>query len=274
MKVLITGGNGYIGKNIYKKFKDEHDIYCLTREDVDLTDSMGVFNWFGSRSFDVVIHTAVVGGRRTKVQNSGKPTPSEVEVLDQNLLMYYNLLKCGSFYDRLIQLGSGAERFATSEDPYAISKFIINKSISGKDNFYNVRIFATFDENEQDDRFIKSNLMRYIRREPMILHSNKKMDFFYMEDLISVVGYYISEDNPPKNLDCVYKDKKTLLDIANIINSLADYRVDIQLEERDAQDYCGEYSDVGLEYLGLEGAINKIFKNEKLKIFPKTKKAP
>ena len=38
MKILITGGNGYIAKNLYNAFKDKYDVTSITRQDFDLTD--------------------------------------------------------------------------------------------------------------------------------------------------------------------------------------------------------------------------------------------
>jgi len=261
-KVLITGGNGYIAKNIYQKFKDKHGIHRLTREDVDLTDPKSVFDWFKGKSFDVVIHTATVGGRRTNVQNSGKPTPSESEVLDQNLLMYYNLLECKPFYNRFIQLGSGIEGSDDLGDPYALSKTVISNSITGKSNFYNIRIFAVFDENEQNDRFIKSNLIRYINKENIALHCDKKMDFFYMQDLLKLVEHYIDNNRPPKQIDCTYKETKSLHEIADFINSLGEHKVKIDTPKGiwgGYEDYCGEHIDLGLNYIGLEQGIRRVY---------------
>ena len=56
--------------------------------------------------------------------------------------------------------------------------------IQNKDNFYNVRIFAVFDENELESKFVKTNIRHYINKENIEIIQNKYMDFFYMEDLI------------------------------------------------------------------------------------------
>ena len=89
-RVLITGGNGYLAKKISASLKGQFRVRLLTRKDVDLTKGYSVSKWFeNNASFDAVIHTAVTGGRRTGIQNSGKPTPSDSEVIDQNLRMYY-----------------------------------------------------------------------------------------------------------------------------------------------------------------------------------------
>ena len=258
-KILITGGNGYLAKNISANLKGDHKIRLLTRRDVDLTDSYSVFKWFQNNiTFDAVIHTAVTGGRRTGVQNSGKPTPPDAEVIDQNLRMYYNLLECKNFYKKFIHLGSGAEKI-NAEDPYVISKKIINKSISIKDNFYNIRIYSVFDENEQDDRFIKGSLLKYVNNEEMSVYCNKKMDFFYMQDFLSIVRYYVENEAPPKEVDCSYSEAKSLYDIAKYINTLGEHSVNIDRHLKTQQDYCGNFIDLGLNYVGLYGGIKQVY---------------
>ena len=64
-RILITGGSGYIAQAIYNALKNEHDITLLTRADFDLTNSKDTENWFQGRYFNIVIHTAVIGGTRS-----------------------------------------------------------------------------------------------------------------------------------------------------------------------------------------------------------------
>lgn len=251
MKILITGGNGYIAKSLYNSLKNKHDITCITRQDFNLTAFQAMNQFFQNKYFDVVIHCAVQGGSRLK-EDSYKD-------MDINLSMYYNLLQHKPHYKKLIHLGSGAEIY-NPESPYGLSKKVIANSISEIENFYNIRIFAVFDENELDTRFIKSNLKRYINREPIVIHQNKYMDFFYMEDLVSLVEFYILNENPPKEIDCSYYELKTLHHIANMINHLNGHQTLIQLNDSIlGKEYIGKFTDLGLNYIGLEKGIETVY---------------
>ena len=256
MNILITGGNGYIAKSIYSSLKDKYNITCISRQDFDLSDPFETIKYFSDKYFDVVIHCAVSGGNRLR--------PDTLNDLDNNLKMYYNLLNCSNKYKKLINFSSGAETTAP-ETLYGLSKRVISKSISEKDNFYNIKIFAVFDENEWDTRFIKGNIKRYINKEPMTIYQDKFMDFFYMKDLISLISYYIDNDNVPKQIDCSYVGLYKLSEIASMINDLDDYKVDIQIEkEGTALSYYGT-SNVLLDFIGLKEGIKKIYnelKNE------------
>lgn len=253
MKILITGGNGYIAKSLFKGLwvgSSRPDIATITRQDFDLTSREATGQWFTNKFFDVVIHTAISGGSRLK--------PDTWEDMDNNLKMYYNLLNCRNKFKKLIHFGSGAEIY-NSESPYGLSKKVIAKSISGIDNFYNIRIFGVFDENEWDTRFIKANLKRYINKEPIQIHQDKYMDFFYMKDLVSLVEYYIHNNNLPKEIDCTYENHFSLYDVGNFINSLDAHKVDIIFKEKGlALDYTGKSNKL-LDYIGLEKGIQEVY---------------
>lgn len=258
MNVLITGGNGYVAKSISKELNN-YNVKTISRSDFDLSDRESVNNFFKRNDyFDVVIHTAIVGGSRLKPDNSN--------TLDQNLKMYYNFLENKNNFKKFISFGSGAEIYQC-DTPYGLSKKTIMESMKDKKDFYNLRIFGVFDENELETRFIKGNILRYIRKEPIQIYQNKKMDFFYMKDLISLVKFYIESDNPPKEVNCSYKKKYTLLDIANIINNLDTHKVDVVINENIVNniDYIGEYNLL-TDTLGVEYGIKSVFE------FFKTKK--
>ena len=252
IKILITGGNGYIAKSLYNSLKDKYDITSITRQDFDLTDSKATGLWFKDKYFDIIIHTAVVGGSRLK--------PEDSSIMDQNLQMYYNLLTYKNHYKKFIHFGSGAEIHL--DTPYGWSKNVIHKSILEKDNFYNIRIFGVFDENEIDTRFIKSNIKRYINKEAIQIFEDKMMDFIYMPDLISIVDHYINVNDLPKDIDCIYPGMKSYLyDIAEIINKLDEYEVPI-LTGKTVSHYIG-YLPIDIEYIGLKNGIQLVY--EKLR---------
>ena len=249
MKILITGGNGYIAQGLYNNLKSNHDITLLTRSICDLTNFYSVNSFFYNKYFDVVIHCAVNGGSRLKEDN--------VSVLDNNLQMYYNLLAQKEHYNKFIHFGSGAQ-FRTDPGPYGISKSIIAESMSNKERFYNIIIYAIFDENELNTRFIKANLKKYINKEPMVIHNNKKMTFFYMKDLVMLINYIILE-NPDKLIKthfASYINEDSLRDLAEYINTLEDYKVPIFVGTELGEDYISKYNaPYSLKYIGLKQGI-------------------
>lgn len=261
MKILITGGNGYIGRSLFHSLSLNHEVISINRNTFDLTDSAQTKLFFNQSCaegglFDWIIHTAVDGGSRLK-------TDQDI-VLKNNLKMYYNLLDNHKFYSRFLSFGSGAE-ILYPETPYGFSKKIIADSMSEKGGFYNIRIYGLFDENELSTRFIKANILRYINKQPMEVYSDKAMDFFYMEDLKALVNYYLGHKDLPKTTACVYPYTYRLSKIADIINNLDSHKVDILVSQRNEPNYdvlsddsCDFACDI-IKCIGLEDGIRKVY---------------
>jgi GDP-L-fucose synthase len=254
-RILITGANGYIGSTLCKELS-KFSITKLTRDIVDLTNQTKVDEWFKDKRFDVVIHCATAGGSRTQVDGA--------DVTHKNLQMFYNLLRNKNRFNKLINIASGAEfdrtqniapiwtedgkRFPT--DPYGMSKSIISKLVEQEENFYNIRVFAVFDENELDTRFIKSNIQCYVNNEPMSVHKDRLMDFFYMKDFIEIIKYHLTNKNLPKTLDCTYENTLMLSEIADLINNLNTHTVEVKVGKDNDYAYFG--SKMPLEVLKID----------------------
>lgn len=252
MKVLITGGGGYIGQSLTQALQHEHTVISTTRKDFTLTDCKSTETYLTANKFDVVIHCAVQGGNRLKTDTWRD--------MDNNLLMYYNLLQHKHLFGRLIHFGSGAQALET---PYGLSKRIIANSISEVDGFYDLKVFAVFSERELDTRFIKSNIVNYINKQPIVIHQDKFMDFFYIDDLISLVRLYLQQNDLPKSVDCSYSSLYKLSDIANLINQLSDYRVDVVVNQKGlAAPYYGIANNL-TQFIGLEQGITNVYKKLK-----------
>tara|TARA_Y100000361_G_C11140192_1_gene334571 strand:+ start:400 stop:1170 length:771 start_codon:yes stop_codon:yes gene_type:complete len=207
MNILVTGVNGYIGKSLCNNLLKEYNLTCINRKVCDLTDLKQVNNFFKDKYFDVVIHCAAVGGSRLKKDDDS--------IFINNMKMFENLFSNKSNYKKFIHFGSGAQY--TPNNPYGLSKKLIANIINKTPNFYNIVIYGLFDENELDTRFIKSNVIRCMNDKPMIIHKDKYMDFFHMEDLINVVKWYINTHKPNKIFECIYEETYRLTHIAEMI---------------------------------------------------------
>ena len=98
MNILITGGNGFIASNIKNKLSD-HEITSISRTDFDLRNPDETNNFFKDKNFDVLLHTAVIGGNRL-VEDSK-------DCIYDNSIMAINLIKNMKSWNRLIHFGSG-----------------------------------------------------------------------------------------------------------------------------------------------------------------------
>lgn len=251
MKILITGGKGYVASSINSALWDKYHVIAPGKDELDLTDKSSVDKFFENKYFDAVIHTAIKGGSRL--------VKDDESVSFWNLVMFYNLLSKKDHFKKLINIGSGAEKYSP-DSPYGYSKKIINKLIYKYDNFYTLRIYGVFSENELETRFIKASIKNVLSNTPIKIHQDKLMDFIYMPDLISIVEYYLAGKDLPKEIDCIYDDTVSLSNIAKQINDLSINKVPINIEDPlPGQNYIGNYTQLPIAFIGLEQGIKNVY---------------
>ena len=273
MKILITGCKGYVARNLYKLLP-QYNFTLTDHKLLDITDQRATDIFFENKYFDAVIHTAVSGGKRTQKDDSS--------CLYENLLMHNNLMRNKNHFGKIIHFGSGAEFDRSSNidnnstleeslpnDPYGLSKNIIAKTTLNENQFYNVRVYNVFNYDELETRMIKSNIIKYINKEPMKIHQNKVMDFFFMDDLSQIVQFIIEDKIKDNHINCCYKNHQTLFDIAQYINSLSNYKVSIDVEDESmGTSYFGQYNipenieTKGL-FFGIKDSYEKILEEYK-----------
>jgi nucleoside-diphosphate-sugar epimerase len=265
MKVLITGGNGNISKMISKNLSTFYEITCITRNDFDLLDFKDVSNYLSNKDFDVLIHTAIKGGRRTKEENG--------EVVYQNLLMFENLMRFSDKFKLIINFDSGAiydrstdiycrkedELFNIPNDYYGFSKYLIYKRSLNYDNIVNFRIFNIFHINEEKDRFIKSCFCSKKNGTDVTIFQDKFFDFMYEDDFIIIIKYYLDNfnniDKLKKTINLSYDKKYKLSEIAEFILDKNNIKI---LNSECNFNYCGDstlLNELNLNLIGLEKSI-------------------
>ena len=163
MKILVTGGNGNIAKMIKTNLSSPtYEITNLSRNDLNVLNQFDIEKYLTENNFDILVHTAILGGRRTKEENG--------DVTHNNLLMLENLLKFSDKFKMIINFDSAAiydrntdilnrketDMYTIPNDYYGFSKYLIYQRSLQYNNMYNFRIFNIFHANEEPDRFIKS----------------------------------------------------------------------------------------------------------------------
>ena len=96
MNILVTGAKGYIARNLIRLLP-QYNFTKVDHENVDLTDTKSVNNLFLNKYFDVVIHTAVSGGKRIRKQDPN--------CLYDNIVMHNNLIRNEEKFSKFIHYG-------------------------------------------------------------------------------------------------------------------------------------------------------------------------
>src|SRR3990167_10094570 len=125
LKVWITAKNSFIAKNIMEQL--DYDFISITHKELDLLDTQAVDDFLKDKFFDVVIHTACIGGRRNQPD-------SEIDALE-NIVMFENLLINRHHFSIFINIGSGTEIKPITF--YGAAKSQIANYIEKLDKMYN-----------------------------------------------------------------------------------------------------------------------------------------
>ena len=269
MNILVTGKNGFLAEELYDLFQNlNHNVMFMGREDLNLLDQDEVDNFFKDRHFDALVHTAILGGRRTKKDDAND--------YYHNTLMFCNLLKHISRVDKFINFDSGASFDRSGDinncseldlmrsvpiDFYGLSKLVVPLMGKSFSNFINLRIFNCFGPKETEDRFIKRSMRRYLDNKPIEIFEEKYMDFFYVKDLFKVLLYVIYNDVKCRDINLCYDKKHKMSEIASVINQLESHRVPITIR-KSAYNYTGSSKDLSglrLQLGGLKSGIEDMY---------------
>ncbi|HYE59974.1 MAG TPA: NAD-dependent epimerase/dehydratase family protein [Candidatus Kapabacteria bacterium] len=221
MKIFLTGGNGFIGRNIQEQLGHTYEIFAPKREELDLTDSDAVYAYLKNHPVDVVIHAANVGGTRKQQHVFGT---SHV-----NLKIFFNLVRAKPFYTRMITLGSGAEYdkmypvvqvketdFGSHvpSDEYGLYKYVCAEYATKVDYITHLRLFAVFGKYEDYEiRFISNAICRALLHLPVTMRQNVKFDYLFIDDFIRILDAFIK--NKPKET-CINVGRGEPMDLKTI----------------------------------------------------------
>jgi len=233
--ILITGGSGFIGKNLIENFDGKYNVLHPSHKELDLLSTADVDVFFEKNKIDIVIHCALVGGSR--------PEEKENDSTYQNLKMFFNILKNKKYFKKMIYLGSGAEYDKSKpivgvkeedfgktipNDEYGFFKYICSKSIEKQDNVVSLRIFGLFGKYEDYRyRFISNAICQNISGSPITINQNVFFDYVYIDDFVKIVDYFINNQAKHKFYNIGTGKKIDLLSIANLINDVTDKKSEI-----------------------------------------------
>ena len=246
--ILITGGNGFIAKNLYEQLHTHYAITSCTKHDLNLLDPIAVSQYL-KKNFDIIIHTATYDA--APYHSTKDPS----KVLEKNLKMFFNITNCSNHFDKLIYYGSGAEFDKNKWIPkmkefyfgihipiyqYGFSKYIMNQFARSNPNIYNLRLFGVFGKYDDWKTRIISNICYHtLSNIPIRIIRNQTIDFLYIDDLVSITKHFIDNDPPLSTYNVCTGTTHTHKSIAEKILSISNKTLPINVED-DGIEYSGD----------------------------------
>lgn len=266
MKVFITGGEGYIARNLTRLFKNRGDeVYAPSKSELNLLIPSNITKHL--LTFDLIIHAASSGVS----PHSGEDMFSDIYI--QNIQMYENLhvvlkksgipiifIGSGAEYDRRRPIKDRTENDVFNEwpiDPYGLSKNIITRrALTDFNNSYVLRLFGCFNHDEKESRLIRATIKNIHAGLPPHITQDRIMDYFYMDDLFTIITHLVQHSGP-RHINLVYEERTLLSDIVQKVQLYMGVNTDSIIDVGDV---------IGFEYCGAGDVLNEFCGNEKLKL--------
>ena len=258
MKVLLTGGSGFIGRNLAEYLGGRYSIVAPSSAELNLLDQECVAGYLRTNHFDVVVHTATT--------RSNRRMGAAADMLDRNCRMFFNLAHNRSLFGKMLHFGSGAEysrvelppRVSESYfdtripiDPYGFSKYICTKYAVTTDNIFVLRLFGVFGKYEAwDVRFISNACARVVKGLPIVIRQNVRFDYLYVSELAGLLAWFLEHEPRQKAYNVCRGEAHTLLELAEIVASVSGCHPEIIVRN---QTLAPEYSADNSRMLGEVG---------------------
>lgn len=228
--ILLTGGSGFIGRNIQESYlKEKYLIEAPSSKELNLVDEKSVAQYFASHHPDIVIHAAVKPGHRNATDFNN--------LFFTNTRMFFNLERYSEQYEKMLVIGSGAiydnrsYRPKVNEedwkdnipiDEHGFCKYVCEKVIEHSRNIYDLRIFGIFGKYEDYAiRFISNAICKTLFDLPITIKQNRKFDYLYINDLMPILDWFISGIPYHKAYNITPDQSVSLSDLALMIRSIS-----------------------------------------------------
>lgn len=242
-KILVTGGSGFIGRNLVENLKEHYEVCAPSSHELNLKNTEQTEEYLKEQSFDTIIHCANTNSSR--VDRGGV---NQFDVLSMNLRMYWNLARCNTFYNKMYYFGSGAEFDAQHyiagmsedyfgeyipQDAYGFSKYIMNQDARKSDNIYNLRLFGVYGKYEEwNRRFISNNMCRILCGLNISIEQDMLFDYLYIDDLCQIVIWFIEHTPKFHDYNVCTGNAVRLSEIADTIQSKCKSELPIVLSKK------------------------------------------
>lgn len=273
-RILLTGGNGFIGRNIREKLSRKYTIFSPSSQELDLLNRQAIAKYLEQNKISDIIHSAVYNQKRRDKNPDAD--------FSANMKMFFHLAEHSNDLDKIICFGSGAEfdksfpiHQATEQDfgrsvpllnDYGLSKYLMNLHVRQSENIYNLRLFGVYGPYEDWKTCFISNLCcKAIYGLPLTVRQECVFDFLYVDDLMQPICDLLESSPSYHDYNLCTGKPVFLTEIAETVRAISGKDLEIQiLNPGENLEYTGcperFQKEYGLTVTGLKQGIEKLYR--------------
>lgn len=229
MKILLTGGSGFVGRTLKSALEGEHEVIAPSHAALDVCDTAAVDAFLEGGLFDVIVHAAIQGGER---------------VVETTLRGYGNLARWSDRVARMFYFGSGAEYGKHRElakvkeedvgrvvpkDPYGLAKlWLSDHARRSRGRIVNLRLFGAYGVFEGYlFRFISNSIVKALLDLELVVRQDVVFDYLWADDLAVVLKRLLEKSGEIPDLNVTPTESISLRRILQIIERASKKKVDV-----------------------------------------------
>jgi UDP-glucose 4-epimerase len=252
MRILLTGGSGFIGRHIAARLRSAHEVLAPTHVELDLADAEAVSRWLAAHRVDAVVHASIKPGHRN--------APNRIGMAEQNLRQFFSLARCREDFGRFVVLGSGAaygthrplvrvkETSLGEEvpiDEHGFSKYVEAIWLARDSDTVELRPFGVYGPGEDYAiRFLSNASCKALLGMPVTLRRDRLFSYTWAEDLAAVVGAALDDGRQrlaPGAYNVTPDEPASLRDLADVVVAASGRHVPVIVaEDGRGPEYSGD----------------------------------
>ena len=257
MRVMVSGGSGFIGRHIVRRLAARHEVFAPTHAELDLTDADAVRRWLREHEVDAVVHAAVKPGHRNA---------SDLAALcETNLRQFFSLVRCRAAFGRFVVLTSGGV-YGVQRSLAGVSEDVLGEVVPADEHGFSKYVEALWLSNDAEAvelrplgvygpredyaiRFISNACCKALFGLPITLRGDRRFSYVWVEDVAAIVELALGDGRdgglPAGAYNVTPLAPVRLFEVAEMVVAVSGNRVPIVVAE----------DGMGLDYYGDGGKL-------------------
>ena len=234
MKILLTGGTGFLGSNILRRLLGlGHELFCIKRETSSL-ERVKIFKhkikWFNveTSDFDEIISSYKIEGIIHCATDYGRKQFNPIQTIETNLILPLKLLHAAASNNVLVFINTDTV-LDKRVDTYSLSKRQFSEWLEKYSNeiiTVNVALEHFYGPFDNDSKFVSYVIRKMLGNEDSIDFTLglQKRNFIYIEDVVDAFIVLLNNinklDNSFHNFEVGTEDSVTIKDFVGLVKKL------------------------------------------------------